>query len=709
MIGVVLFLLGGGSAAGAQEDYALSWFTLDGGGGRSGDGFFYLEATLGQPDAGVMKDDYFTLFGGFWSASVATAPAITASPLDQLVQIGAPVELNVVASGAIPLRYQWRLNGMNLAGETNATLVIPQADLADAGTYTVVVHNPLGSVESGPATVELVLPRLPVENDFTNRLALAGFSGVFVGDNTNATKEAGEPRHASKPGGHSVWYTWQAPATGIATFSTLGSTFDTLLAVYVGSRVDALTPIVANDDARGGLLTSEVHFNATNGTVYQVVVDGFGGQEGEFVLSWNLEVTNKVVPLISISPPAQAVPLGAPAMFSVSASGAGLTYQWYFQGRPLQSQNGPVLQIPAVTPATVGYYSVAVTNSQGRGLLSLEAALEIGNRSEVVSFNKLAAAIAALADAAGSAGAGAGGGSAAPLLFAPASGPVGFSSVSVGGIDGQTYNNNTAVGSACNTCGVVGGAAQWYVLTALGDGLLTLDTVGSAFDTVLMVYSNAPLSQICSHFIGCNNDAGPSITTSLFAFTAISGGRYLIGVDGVNGAKGTIRLNWKLCVPPSPFQYGGSDFVLVTDPNPSPYPDDPNYHWKQDGSPVGDTAAPLLSMISPPASASSFSVDYTTVDHGSVNLVNKPLGAFLPVTAGAHQQSGQFQILLPNFTVSASALRLETAQAGLTNCDGGWLWLPVTNYVVSTQAASLVLTLPIEATNRLHRIRPSLP
>ncbi|HXJ71329.1 MAG TPA: immunoglobulin domain-containing protein, partial [Candidatus Dormibacteraeota bacterium] len=381
MIGVALFLLGGGSAARAQEDYALSWFTLDGGGGRSGDGFFYLEATLGQPDAGVMKDDYFTLFGGFWSASVATAPAITASPLDQLVQIGAPVELNVVASGAIPLRYQWRLNGMNLAGETNAMLVIPQADLADAGTYTVVVHNPLGSVESGPATVELVLPRLPVENDFTNRLALAGFSGVFVGDNTNATKEAGEPRHAGKPGGHSVWYTWQAPATGIATFSTLGSTFDTLLAVYVGSRVDALTPIVANDDARGGLLTSEVRFNATRDTVYQVVVDGFGGQEGEFVLSWNLEVTNKVVPLISISPPAQAVPLGAPAMFSVSASGAGLTYQWYFQGRPLQSQNGPVLQIPAVTPATVGYYSVAVTNSQGRGVLSLEAALEIGNRS----------------------------------------------------------------------------------------------------------------------------------------------------------------------------------------------------------------------------------------------------------------------------------------------------------------------------------------
>jgi len=379
-----------------------------------------------------------------------------------------------------------------------------------------------------------------------------------------------------------------------------------------------------------------------------------------------------------------------------------LTYQWFFNQEPLPNQTAGTLDLVNVSPAAVGYYSVRVTNDLGQGVESLEAALEIGDRATAVSFNKLAEALAAVEDVFGTEGAGG-----QPQPFAAAGASIGFASVSVGGIGGQTFDNTTAAGSSCVDCDVVGGAAQWFVLTAEGEGTLTLDTVGSTFDTVLYVYSNAPLSQICSRFIACNDNGAVDVTSSLLSFQAYSGVHYLIGVDGVNAAKGGIHLNWKLCMPPAPFQYAGNEFVLVTGSNPAPYPDDPDYHWRKDGELLGATAAPTFALSNSPVQTANFSVDYSSVVNGSVKLVTKALGVFVPASSSAVLLSSQFQILLPG-TLSPN-FRLESAMPGLTNCDGGWLWLPFTNYVVATQMTSLVLTLPIEATNRLHRIRPSTP
>ena len=50
----------------AQADYDISWYTVDGGGGTSSNGDFVLSGTIGQPDAGILESDEFTLTGGFW-------------------------------------------------------------------------------------------------------------------------------------------------------------------------------------------------------------------------------------------------------------------------------------------------------------------------------------------------------------------------------------------------------------------------------------------------------------------------------------------------------------------------------------------------------------------------------------------------------------------------------------------------------------------
>ncbi|MBM3879710.1 MAG: immunoglobulin domain-containing protein [Verrucomicrobia bacterium] len=52
-------------------------------------------------------------------------PSITSLPLSQTNLMGSTVVFVVEATGTEPLRYQWRRNGANLAGATNATLTLP--------------------------------------------------------------------------------------------------------------------------------------------------------------------------------------------------------------------------------------------------------------------------------------------------------------------------------------------------------------------------------------------------------------------------------------------------------------------------------------------------------------------------------------------------------------------------------------------------------
>jgi len=81
----------------------------------------------------------------------------------------------------------------------------------------------------------------PANDNFASAQALSGSSLSVSGTNVEATKQTGEPQHAGDPGGRSVWYTWTAPSTGAFKVDTCGSDFDTLLGVYTGGAVNALT------------------------------------------------------------------------------------------------------------------------------------------------------------------------------------------------------------------------------------------------------------------------------------------------------------------------------------------------------------------------------------------------------------------------------------------------------------------------------------
>lgn len=65
----------------ASAQYAIDWFTIDGGGGASSGGNYSINGTIGQPDAGAMNGGPYALVGGFWSGvdtvGVATRPQLS--------------------------------------------------------------------------------------------------------------------------------------------------------------------------------------------------------------------------------------------------------------------------------------------------------------------------------------------------------------------------------------------------------------------------------------------------------------------------------------------------------------------------------------------------------------------------------------------------------------------------------------------------------
>ena len=130
----------------------------------------------------------------------------------------------------------------------------------------------------------------PFNDDFAARATLSGESTATRGVSVGATSETGEPTHAVA-GGTSLWWTWTAPRAGNVVLDTAGSNFDTTLAVYTGSAVNALTLVGSNDDAPG-LTTSHLNFTATSGTTYQIAVDGKGGATGMISLSVGLVPAN---------------------------------------------------------------------------------------------------------------------------------------------------------------------------------------------------------------------------------------------------------------------------------------------------------------------------------------------------------------------------------------------------------------------------------
>jgi alpha-tubulin suppressor-like RCC1 family protein len=88
----------------------------------------------------------------------STGPAIRKQPVDLIKPVGTSNNMSVVASSSMPLRYQWRKDGADLSGKTNAVLSFPNLQDADNGLYQVCVSTDAGTNFSREAKVSAVHP-----------------------------------------------------------------------------------------------------------------------------------------------------------------------------------------------------------------------------------------------------------------------------------------------------------------------------------------------------------------------------------------------------------------------------------------------------------------------------------------------------------------------------------------------------------------------
>jgi hypothetical protein len=240
-------------------------------------------------------------------------------------------------------------DGTNIASRVSFTAAVGES-------YRVVVDGKSGA--QGHFTLSWLTASATAANDhFTNAEPLSGFSGSVTGITLLASRETGEPNHAGVAGGRSIWYRWTAPASVRMSFTTEGSNFDTLLAVYRGSAVSALTIVASNNNLAPGNVASRVTFNGLAGTTYQVVVDGTDGAGGTVLLGWAA-----VLPSIG-----SFTPTNGTGGASVTISGQGFfgASSVQFNGVPASFSVNADDRITAVVPANALAGPITVTTPAG--------------------------------------------------------------------------------------------------------------------------------------------------------------------------------------------------------------------------------------------------------------------------------------------------------------------------------------------------------
>ncbi|MHB8520886.1 MAG: immunoglobulin domain-containing protein [Limisphaerales bacterium] len=323
-------------------------------------------------------------------AVILPPPHIDQQPINQTVPAGNTAFFSVTASGAPTITYQWRKDGVNIGGATDASLMIANVQASDAAGYSVVVANAYGMVTSAVAVLTIGTGGggggQPSNDSCGGTVVIATDSYTNTQSTLNATATGDVvPSCSNAASFNAVWYAYTPSAPGQLVVDTVGSDFDTLLAVYTGT-CNALSE-VGCDDNSGGNQTSKLTIPVVAGTTYYIAAGGVGGNKGNLVIHVNYGVP--APPDITNQPQSLAVVAGANVTFGVSATGtAPLSYQWQFKGTNVPGATGTNLVLNTVATSQAGNYDVVVTNPGGSATSS-NAVLTVTKANAAVTLANL--------------------------------------------------------------------------------------------------------------------------------------------------------------------------------------------------------------------------------------------------------------------------------------------------------------------------------
>ncbi len=259
-----------------------------------------------------------------------SSPVITTQPQSQTINIGSPVTFSVVASGTTPLAYQWKKNGVSIAGATSDSYTIGSVISSDAGSYSVTVSNGAGSATSNTAILTVGTPPIITTQPQSQTINL-GYSVTFsvVASGTNPLN-----------------YQWTKNGISIA-----GATSDSYT---IGS-------VISSDAGSYSVTVSNSAGSATSQNVTLAVL---------------IPATS---PIITIPPRSQIINEGSLVTFSVTVIGISpFSYQWYKKNSIIIDAISSSYSIPNANINDAGKYYVIVTNKYG-SVISYPATLVVNH------------------------------------------------------------------------------------------------------------------------------------------------------------------------------------------------------------------------------------------------------------------------------------------------------------------------------------------
>jgi flagellin-like hook-associated protein FlgL len=152
-------------------------------------------------------------------------------------------------------------------GCASGSLSVVNFDAVAGQVYRFSVGS---SFSTTSQNIRLSLRRTPLNDNFEAAADFGAVPGVAQANNTEATRQTGEPQN----GNATLWWSFTAPETGryrADTCETVPS-FDSLLGVYTGSAVNQLVEVARNDDGCPSGSLSVVNFDAVAGSTYFISV-----------------------------------------------------------------------------------------------------------------------------------------------------------------------------------------------------------------------------------------------------------------------------------------------------------------------------------------------------------------------------------------------------------------------------------------------------
>ncbi len=325
-------------------------------------------------------------------------PVIYKQPVSQTVLSGETATFTVSASGAQPLNYQWRKNGVNISGANSSNYTTPPTSNSDNNSiYSCYVYNTHGNAIS--------------ENAILTVLASSGINIVKNGNFEDGNRNWWAIDNSMGGAGYNFYANSSDPISG---------NFDMVMAVTSSGSSDSRPMLYANLSENliigqaytikfktrvnwGNPIIKYVNYgkgleqfnggNALSGNQTWTVTLGSAAQANNFLAFYMdgrsigafqiddvsiYRIASSSPPSINSQPQNITVSEGLTATFSVVASGTSpLNYQWYKNNLLISGATLSSYTTPAVTISDNGAkFTVKITNTEG-SVLSNPATLTV--------------------------------------------------------------------------------------------------------------------------------------------------------------------------------------------------------------------------------------------------------------------------------------------------------------------------------------------